>query len=309
MSGKTGLIIVIIVSIAAVAIAAASVFIAYGVVTSNASLPEESESESESITETESVTETETESETETETETETVTETELETDPPVDPSIVWAEAPSDKIVICIDPGHGFFDSGAVSPIYPTLYEKDLNLAISLKVESYINEHADSEKPVEVHLSRRSDDDTSLARYVGNGNYLFGLEDRRSYIRSLNGAHAVVSIHCNQIVGYEEIDGIVSFYAQNHDKYQSAELCKNITDYFKLIIGNSASGKEPSYQETPENDSFFMTKCSPYPSVLIECGYLSNQNDATILQTEEYQSKLAEAIAKGIMLTLDISYK
>lgn len=311
MSGKSGLAIVIIICTVALTAAALSVLVAHNYISSleteNQATVTESETEPEQ-TDSETETETETQTETVTETQTETVTETESETDPPDDPTIVWASEPEDKIVICIDPGHGFFDSGAVSTIFPNLYEKDLNLAISLKVENYIKEHASSEKPVEVYLSRRSDEDTSLARYVGNGNYLFGLEDRRSFIRSLGGCNAVVSIHCNQIAGFEEIDGIVSFYAENHDKYLSAELCTNITDYFKILIGDSPSGREPQLQMTPDNDSFFMTKCSPYPSVLVECGYLSNLNDATALQTEEYQNKIAEAIAKGIMLTLDISY-
>ena len=49
------------------------------------------------------------------------------------------------------------------------------------------------------------------------------------------------------------------------------------------------------------NDTYYMLKKTEVPVVIVECGFLSNQKEADLLVTEEYQQKVAEAVVKGII--------
>ena len=49
------------------------------------------------------------------------------------------------------------------------------------------------------------------------------------------------------------------------------------------------------------NDTYYMLKRTDVPVIIVECGFLSNRAEADLLVTEEYQDRLAEAIAKGIL--------
>ena len=86
-----------------------------------------------------------------------------------------------------------------------------------------------------------------------------------------------------------------------------------------FYFGQSAEGKElaETLQESlrehldPENDrmakaneSYYLLKKTPTPTVIVECGFLSNTEEANLLITEEYQDKVAEAIKDGILTYL-----
>ena len=57
--------------------------------------------------------------------------------------------------------------------------------------------------------------------------------------------------------------------------------------------------KESVKQNTPLVGDYYMLKCTPNPSVLVECGFLSNALDEALLVTAEYQKAIAFAIFKG----------
>ena len=50
-----------------------------------------------------------------------------------------------------------------------------------------------------------------------------------------------------------------------------------------------------------ENSCYYLLKKTPTPTVIVECGFLSNSQEAALLATEEYQKKVAEAVKEGIL--------
>lgn len=44
---------------------------------------------------------------------------------------------------------------------------------------------------------------------------------------------------------------------------------------------------------------YYMLKCTESPSVIVECGFMTNAEDDTLLSTEAYQEKIAYSIFKG----------
>ena len=58
-------------------------------------------------------------------------------------------------------------------------------------------------------------------------------------------------------------------------------------------------------REIKENDTYYMLKFSEVPTVIVECGFLTNPTEAQKLTTEEYQDEVAFAICEGIIKWLD----
>lgn len=65
----------------------------------------------------------------------------------------------------------------------------------------------------------------------------------------------------------------------------------------------SAFNKMPECvkQSNPLTGDYFMLNCSDFPSVIVECGFLSNAEDEALLVTREYQTKIASAITGGVI--------
>ena len=56
-----------------------------------------------------------------------------------------------------------------------------------------------------------------------------------------------------------------------------------------------------NHRQAKANESYFLLKKTPSPTVIVECGFLSNSEEAALLATEEYQDKVAEAVKAGIL--------
>ena len=61
-----------------------------------------------------------------------------------------------------------------------------------------------------------------------------------------------------------------------------------------------------NHRTAKSNESYYLLKRTPSPTVIVECGFLSNSSEAALLITEEYQKKVAYAIHMGILKYLDI---
>jgi len=58
-------------------------------------------------------------------------------------------------------------------------------------------------------------------------------------------------------------------------------------------------------REIKENDTYYMLKFSEVPTIIVECGFLTNPEEAQKLTTEEYQDEVAFAICEGIVKWLE----
>ncbi len=181
---------------------------------------------------------------------------------------------------VVIDPGHGGYDPGKVG-INGAL-EKDVNLAISLKVESLLRELG-----YEVIMTRETD--TSMK---DNGSDLGKVQDLEVRVQTINNSDAqvAISIHQNSYIT-ENVKGAQVFYYEHSDegKLAAQEMQKAL-----LMVD------ETNHRSIKENTSYYLLKRTEVPTIIVECGFLSNYEESEKLCNEEYQNKLADSIVQGI---------
>jgi len=179
--------------------------------------------------------------------------------------------------VLVIDAGHGGFDGGA-SGADGTL-EKNLNLEIAKKLKAIAEDYG-----VQVILTREIDE--AVAGTKGED-----LRQRRKIIEEA-GADLTVSIHMNSFPSDKSVYGAQVFYPSELE--ESKAIAEEVQRSLELEIDD---GRERSIME--KNDVLLLRNPAG-EIILVECGFLSNDKELIRLKTPEYQSKLAEAIWKGI---------
>ena len=185
------------------------------------------------------------------------------------------------KYTILIDPGHGGNDKGTIANDKITC-EKD----ITLKVGALVAQKLTKQKDVQVIISRNEDKYVSLAD--------------RAKLANEQGVDALVSIHLNGQTGGTDAFGLETYYTKEKND-GSYELAKQIQETITSYIDVRDRGVKP--------ERFQVLLQSKMPAVLIECGFLSNDEEAKKLKDEAYQESLAEGIAQGILTYLDTNSK
>ena len=181
---------------------------------------------------------------------------------------------------IVIDPGHGGIDPGKVG-LHNTL-EKDINLSIALHLKKFLE--ADDRI---VFLTRT--EDVGLHEQNASNKKMSDLNNRIQLIIN-EKADLMVSIHQNAYVS-EKPRGAQVFY---HGKDKNAELLA------KEIQAALTNFDPENKREAKTNSTYYLFKNSPVPTVIVECGFLSNYNEAALLADPYYQEKVAFSIAMGI---------
>lgn len=189
----------------------------------------------------------------------------------------VRASLPLQGKVIVVDAGHGGKDPGTV---YKDIYEKDINLSISLYLEEYLSEYGAT-----VILTRDSDNDLSY----GETNHRKKTDfDNRIKIINNKYTDMYLSIHLNYLTN-KKYYGAQVFYNKDNKK-----LAESIQEY---LNNNLKTDRE--IKEIPK--STYMYKKLEKKGVLIECGFLSNAAERSKLVTDEYQKEVAKVIADAIV--------
>ena len=174
---------------------------------------------------------------------------------------------------------HGGFDGGASSN-WGAL-EKDINLAIALKTRDALTLFG-----FDVIMTRS--DDSALADTKKED--MYACLD----IANANPNSVFVSIHQNYFEE-DKYSGAQMFYGHNNE---------NDAKSLALILQNNFKDNlnpQNQRQIKKSDNSLFLFKKTPQPSVLIECGFLSNYNEAQLLQNEKYQTKISLTIAQSIL--------
>lgn len=186
------------------------------------------------------------------------------------------------KKTVVIDAGHGGNDPGKIG--VDGSLEKDINLAVAAKVKEYL-EASD----VQVVLTR--DSDTGLYGETDNRKKMADMKKRCEIIESADPA-IVVSIHQNSY-HQEEISGGQVFYYKGSEK--GKHLAEILQKRFDYVLG------ENNKRKAKANDNYFLLLHVKQPIVIVECGFLSNWKEAAMLNSEEYQDRLAWTIHMGIL--------
>ena len=178
---------------------------------------------------------------------------------------------------IYIDPGHGGIDSGTT---YKNIYEKDINLIISKKIEKYL-----ITKGATVYLTRETDKDLSTTTINRKRSDL----SNRAYLINKTKPNMYISIHLNYISD-SKWQGLQIFY--NNKNKENKSMAENITKYLKEKTNNIRDYKY--------NNTYYMYKNITTPGILIEVGFLSNPDDRYRLTHEKYQNILISNITYSI---------
>ena len=187
--------------------------------------------------------------------------------------------------VILIDAGHGGVDSGMVG--VNDLKEKGINLEISMKLKEILEK-----KGFVVVMTR--EEDRGLYEENTKNMKAQDLQNRIAMIQKYSPVLSV-SIHQNSYSD-PQVKGPQVFYYEDSESGKALALAIQENMNRKLSIARPRVAKE--------NRTYYLLKRSPGVINIVECGFLTNPEEAALLQTEKYQRKVAEAVADGIVTYL-----
>lgn len=180
---------------------------------------------------------------------------------------------------ICIDPGHGESDPGAIGH---GLKEKDITLGISLEVARILKNRS-----LSVIMTRTSD------VYVG-------LNSSRVPISDIS-----VSIHVNSGGG----QGLETWVSLFNKAGESKKLGQAIQDNVLKQVAFKSRGLKSKVNSAGNDDYLYMIRKPAGVAVLVECGFIDNVQDAAILSQESNLKRIAAGIADGILQYLGMDTK
>ena len=181
---------------------------------------------------------------------------------------------------IVIDAGHGGMDSGKVAT--DGTRESDLNLQYAKTLGQMFDQSG-----FNVVYTRTNEG--GLYGLPTKGFKLRDMQARKSIVQKC-GANIVISIHMNQFGAQLSRKGPHVFYQKDFDEGQ--KLANALQQTFNNHTGNN--------HECIAGD-YYMCREMPCPSVIVECGFLSNAQDLARLKTDEYRQTLCNLIFSGVM--------
>ncbi len=188
-------------------------------------------------------------------------------------------EKPLRSGLIVVDAGHGGMDSGTFNG---EILEKNINLNIALKLRDELQSRGYT-----VFMTR--DDDT----YVG-------LQKRATLANEQDNVLAMVSVHQNAVDSQKDQCYGVEAWTYNRSG------CGEFAGYLVESICEKTGAKNRGFDY---KKNLVVTSKTTMPSVLVECGFLSNDDECAKLASDEYQKLIALGIADAIDTFIDSYYK
>lgn len=196
------------------------------------------------------------------------------------------SKAKATTLCIVIDAGHGGIDPGKIG--INNALEKDINLEIALKLEQKLEAAG-----IKIVMTRT--DDTGLYSESSTNKKVEDMQERCKLIAESEPVFTV-SIHQNSYVT-EDIKGAQVFY------YGQSEVGKELAETLQESL---ISLVDPdNHRQAKANESYYLLKKTTSPTVIVECGFLSNSEEAALLVTSGYQDTLVDAICQGIFTYLE----
>lgn len=187
---------------------------------------------------------------------------------------------------VIVDAGHGGADGGAVA--LDNTAEKDYNLDIALKIEQILKMNGFKVIMTRTEDIMTCDEGLSTLR----SKKVSDIHNRFSIIEN-NPDAIFVSIHQNKFPDSSQ-HGTQVFYSGNNSE------SKILADTVQQTIVNALQ-KDNVRQTKKSGTEIYLLYHSKIPSILVECGFVSNYEDLQKLRTDEYKTKLAMLIADGII--------
>ena len=190
-------------------------------------------------------------------------------------------DAESKKIKVVLDAGHGGVDGGVLG-VNTSVKESELNLKVVKKLEKYLVSAG-----MQVVLTRNSDAGL-YGSAIGNLKRK-DMQKRRDIILKAN-PDLVVSVHMNKF-SVSTRRGAQVFYKEGDDLGE--KLAVNIQQCFNQMESASRNCSALA-------GDYYILNCTNIPSVIAECGFLSNPNDEKLLLDDSYRIKLCNEIFNGV---------
>lgn len=194
-----------------------------------------------------------------------------------------------EQAIVVVDAGHGGEDSGTMGH---GVHEKDLALDLARRVERRL-----AASGVKVRMTRDSDRFVEL--------------DERSAIPERVGASVFVSLHLNASTA-TEVAGIETYFSSRRTTTDAGELRRRIgltagaeiedhrSELLASMIQARACRATGAADREVRDSKLYVVLNSACPAVLVECGYLTNREEAQRLRQENYQERLAAAVADAV---------
>ena len=199
------------------------------------------------------------------------------------------ADIDDDRITVIIDAGHGGEDGGAE---VDGVLEKDINLSIADKL-------ADTLRLCGVRVTEIRDEDISVYDDSAQTLREKKVSDLKHRVEIVNGSenNILVSIHQNKFDN-NAYSGAQVFYSSNNDK--SRVLAESIRNSVVSLLQN-----DNTRELKPANSDIYLLDNATVPAVIVECGFLSNDEERAKLLDSGYQSEMAYSIAMGVLEYID----
>lgn len=181
---------------------------------------------------------------------------------------------------------HGGFDGGASAA--DGTEEKNINLSIALKLKKMMELGG-----FDVIMTRETDEGIEADPSDTISNRKVSDMRKRLEIINENSDAIFVSIHLNKFTT-ASVSGAQVFYSPNNEN--SLFLAESLQ---KSIVSRLQPANERVVKKS--DSSIYLLKNSQIPSVIVECGFLSNAGELALLKDDQYQSKMAFSIYCGIL--------
>lgn len=198
----------------------------------------------------------------------------------------VYCNLPRPDITVVIDAGHGGGDGG-VSGKESGVSESEINLLVAFSLKSKLEKRG-----VRVVMTREK----KSVLEGGKGTKADDFAKRKEIINEAC-PDLVISLHQNKFPD-ESRRGAQVFFNQysSEGKLFATAVQTALNELNEQNVGRTF---------TPLKGDYYLLNCSSYPSCIVECGFLSNQEDEKLLLSVEYRDLLTDKISKGIFAYLD----
>ncbi|MBO5411796.1 MAG: N-acetylmuramoyl-L-alanine amidase [Clostridia bacterium] len=188
------------------------------------------------------------------------------------------------KLRVVLDAGHGGIDGGVVGRT-TGIKESDLNLSIT-----HFLKDALADMGFDVVLTRKTE--AGLYDTATKGFKKRDMQRRKEVIEKAR-PDLVVSIHQN-FYASKNVRGGQVFYGKRNEKSKA----------LALAVQERLNGLYAEFgvkERSAKTGEYYVLECTEYPSVIVECGFLSNPDDEELLADKRWQKRLVGAIATGVI--------
>lgn len=189
-------------------------------------------------------------------------------------------EIPKTSYTIVVDAGHGGRDDGCSGDNGSK--ESEINLKVAKSLKKYLEDYG-----INVVMTRCDGN----ALYDANATN-FKESDMQNRIKLINEAnpHMVISIHQNSFSD-SDIRGAQAFYQEGKEESR----------LFADGVQSQLISQLPSARSECNKGDYYLLKESNYPAIIVECGYLTNNEEEKLLMSDDYQNKVSYAIMCGVV--------